>query len=274
MADAWTKGCSTKYQRLTAVIDHLRSGFRFDRDAAFESDDHLAEFLDKKTGGDHLFATTAVLMARELGFESRLVSGFYVRPASYDIGAGHSNVLPQDIHTWAEIQVDKDRWIEIEPTPGYRKPDYKPSLWLSTKRFAEQYWPIAMCVCGLTTIVYISRLIWMEGLLTFCWWISSVLKPSRRLALAVGIIETRARLLGHARPSAMPPRDWLLSEVVTPNSANAQCRESVESFCDLADRFIFGGARLLGQQEIQSINGFVGACSMSALKQFFREKQS
>ena len=73
------------------------------------------------------------MMARELGFPSRLVTGF---ARSFDL-ATDMRVLPQDVHVWAEIRLEDGRWFEVEATPSYAQPQYQPSLWLRAKKFLE-----------------------------------------------------------------------------------------------------------------------------------------
>ena len=112
-----------------------------------------------------MFATVAALKAREIGFQSRIVTGFYVRPNSFDIAAGHANVMPKDVHVWTEIQLDDGRWFEIEPTPGYREPVYTPSTWLVAKRFATAYWMHGLVIVGVFILLFFTRLVWIEWLL-------------------------------------------------------------------------------------------------------------
>ena len=125
LAAEWTAGSHHPYEKIQAIVSHLRAEFTFDRSAetAFPeivtpeiASGPVDEFLRTNRGGDHLFATTAALMAREIGLQSRLVTGFYVRPSAIEIAAGHTNVLPDDVHVWTEIRLDDGRWFEIEPT--------------------------------------------------------------------------------------------------------------------------------------------------------------
>ena len=66
------------FEQLSACLDKLRREFTFDRNGSAAAGS-LREFLKTRRGGDHLFATTAALLARKLGLPSRLVEGFYVR---------------------------------------------------------------------------------------------------------------------------------------------------------------------------------------------------
>ncbi|WP_372895641.1 transglutaminase family protein, partial [Stieleria sp.] len=130
----WTKELEAPYDKLQTIVTHLRTEFVFDRGGQSAATS-LEEFLRSRRGGDHLFATSAALMAREIGLSSRLVTGFYVRPDSFDPMAGHASVLPQDVHVWAEVRLQDGRWFEIEPTPSYEQPQYQPSWRLLARRF-------------------------------------------------------------------------------------------------------------------------------------------
>ena len=129
---------------------------------------------------------------------------------------------------------------------------------------------------GVVTFVYVTRLIWMEFLLKMTWWASFVLGPRRRLALAVRIIEIRAKLLGHSRPTGSPPRDWLLNNVTDQEKPDSQVNVVVRSFCDLADRLYFGNldTNSVSQGQLQVANGLVGALPMRTLKKTFAENRS
>lgn len=269
----WTAGQSTPYGKLRSIVDHLRTDFRFDRSVGTESDLPVDDFLEQRGGGVHLFATTAALMAREIGLQSRLVSGFYVRPSAMEIAAGHSNVLPTDVHVWAEVQLSDGRWVEIEPTPGFREPPYRPSWWLASKRFVAQNWPLGIGTLAVAGLLYATRLIWVEWLIFLSWWLSKPLGQRTRLAFAMRIIEFRARLLRQPRPKASPPRDWLLNDLLA--RADVALRARFEAFCDVADRVCFGhAAPAPDRNQRKVIDGVVSGLSLRTLRAHLTEEAS
>lgn len=244
LVSQWTSGHDHPHEKLQAIVGHLRDDFIFDRDTESRAEvgDAIAEgavdtFLRTRRGGDHLFATAAALMAREIGLRSRLVTGFYVRPFAVDVAAGHTNVLPQDVHAWVEIRLDDGRWFEIEPTPGYRQPIYAPSTWLMVKQFAAARWPHAIALMVLAAGLWMTRLFWIEIGLSVLYPIGALLWPSRQVMLAMGVLQTKAKLAGCPRVAGVPQRDWLLS-LTTSNEALA---DSTVRFCDAADRAAFAG---------------------------------
>ncbi|MCC9655893.1 transglutaminase-like domain-containing protein [Rhodopirellula halodulae] len=231
----WTAGVEGPYAKLNSVVDHLRDEFEFDREATAQTGQPLHEFLQTRSGGDHLFATTAALMARELGLHSRLATGFYVRPSAFDISAGHTNVLPTDVHVWTEIQMNDGRWFPIEPTPGYRQPAYQPSLWLRSKRFLAAYWPHLSLISLLACFAYLTRVRWIDLTLRVLYPIGSLLLPRHRVGLAMRVVQMRAKLAGCPRTTGMPQRDWLLGLTAQQDQAS----HAAKRFCDYADRMTF-----------------------------------
>ncbi|TWT73352.1 transglutaminase-like domain-containing protein [Allorhodopirellula solitaria] len=239
LADRVTREHEHAYDQLQAIVTHLRNNFTCDRSFAPTSDQAVSQFLDSRRGGDHLFATTAALLARELGLQSRFVTGFYVRPDAFDITAGHASVLPRDVHAWAEVRLADGRWFEIEPSPGYQRPDYRPSIWLASQQLAATYWPLAAIVVAASLAVFLSRRIWIEWLLTSIWRLTSWFYPQGNLRVAIWVIEARARLAGCQRSSGRPQRDWL-EELTQPDlTAQAVTRQ----FCDAADARFFSSSQ-------------------------------
>lgn len=272
LTQSWTSGHRSKYQQLDAVVSKLRDEFEFDRSVDFGSENQLEAFLDQRRGGDHLFATTAALMAREIGLKARLVTGFYVRPAAFEMAAGHSNVLSSDVHVWVEIAMEDGRWFEIEPTPGFRPPYYKPSLLLTTKRFAAAHWPHAVALVFMIVFVVVTRLIWTEWLVAIIWRLSAPLGARRRMELAMQIFEFRVRMLRHSRPETLPARQWLLENLFT--HVDKELFQRAESFCDVADQLCFGRPeqRNLLRDDLRIIDTFVRGLPLRILRKHLMEK--
>jgi hypothetical protein len=260
--EQWTRGITDPYQRLRGCLAGLRRDFTFDRQAAAAGDQPLRAFLTRRRGGDHHFATVAALLARKIGLESRLVTGFYVPPRFVDLATGTTNVRSEDVHVWAEVALRDGRWFEIEPTPGYRPPDYQPSLWLRAQRFAAAYWPMLILGVAGLAVLLLTRLVWMEWLLAACWHATAPLATRRRLKIAFWVIETRARLVGRPRAPGEPQRDWLLS---LPPAGEAS-GETVRRFCDLADRLVFGTRGAAGAVEPAVLDQVVPLFRIKALK--------
>ncbi len=237
LAKELTAGETNEYRQLQAIVEHLRDEFEFDRQADSDSDDPLERFFVSKRGGDHLFATAAAEMGRAIGLNTRLVSGFYVRPSALDVGQGHASVVAEDVHTWTEVQLKDGRWMEVEPTPGYRQPKYHPSNWLLAKRYAAAHWKEALSIALLIVFVYFTRVLWFELAARSAWLFGRVLPDRQRVRVLLGILQWRAVLAGKPRRTGMPQRDWLL--LLT--RSDDQLAASAVECCNAADRLVFGG---------------------------------
>ncbi|TWT70575.1 transglutaminase-like domain-containing protein [Crateriforma conspicua] len=249
------------YDQLRALIGYLRDNGTLDPQAVSDSVLPVSEFAGSTQGGSHLFATTAALLAREIGLQSRLVTGFYVRPSGFDMIAGHTSVRPDDVHVWAEIRLSDGRWFEVEPTPGYREPLYHPSLWLRCRQSVARQWPAITVGTAAAFLAYVTRRIWIDWTLYLVWWLAPMLRPRRRLGLAMWTIENRAKLVGQRRPRGQSQRDWMEQLTRDDHGLQTACQQ----FCDAADRLFYGGnddrveksstriVRLLNTQTISKI---------------------
>lgn len=114
----------TDWNRVMAIVDSLRSRIELDPSAVPSEDceDVVAFLLERGRGPDYLIATAAVLMIRDLGIPCRLCRGFFASPERFDYRSGQTEVLPEDLHTWAEVYAH-GMWIPIEPTGAYPIPN-------------------------------------------------------------------------------------------------------------------------------------------------------
>lgn len=237
LASRWGGDGGSRYERLMRIVSRLRTEFTFDRDTETLSDDPLDVFLKRRRGGDHLFATAAAVMGQAIGMETRLVTGFYVPQSGFDVVQGHAGIGPEDVHVWVEARMADGRWIEIEPTPGYASPNYRPSLWLRAKRFAAAWWPIPVVAGALLILLVRTRVIWVEVWLRLMWGLSRPFAARSRLRLLLWLLECRARLARVPRSEGITQRDWMLSVAGIDGAVADRCRD----FCDAADRLVFGG---------------------------------
>ncbi|MCG8649408.1 MAG: transglutaminase-like domain-containing protein, partial [Pirellulales bacterium] len=243
LARQWTAKADTPHDQLWTISNQLRREFTFDREVTHSGNDPLNQFLTARIGGDHLFATAAAVMAQELGFNARLVTGFYVPTGAFDFAAGHCEVMAEDVHTWVEVQLADGRWIELEPTPGYRQPFYEASTWLKLQRFAAAAWPHILFGILFLTVVYLSRIRWIDALLAAAWRFGRLAGDRTGLQLLMKILQIRARLVRQPRAPGHAQRDWL----ITLARDDAGLRASVRSCCDAADRMIFGDGKITAE---------------------------
>ena len=122
LAKGWVEGLPEGWCQVAAVIAALRRGYAHDRSATAPSGctDVVAEFLlQSHRGPDYLFASSAAVLLRSLGYPTRLVSGLYAAPGKYDPRTRHTPVTRDDVHFWVEVRLPNGHWVAVEPTPGY-----------------------------------------------------------------------------------------------------------------------------------------------------------
>ena len=108
LAMDWATGLPEGWGQVEAVIAALRSGYTHDRSATAPPacTDVVAEFLLRsRRGPDYLFASSAVVLLRSLGYPARAVSGLYAAPGRYDPRTRHTPVTGDDVHFWAEVRI-------------------------------------------------------------------------------------------------------------------------------------------------------------------------
>ena len=134
MLDRWVEGYESDFEKLVAIQDQLRL-FEYSVTAGLSdsestvSADYLTTFLlETKAGYCQQFATAFALLARQLGYSSRVAVGFLPGdnlqsdPASVssDTAARRGGVFSVrgiDAHAWPEVYFDQWDWVRFEPTP-------------------------------------------------------------------------------------------------------------------------------------------------------------
>ncbi|GIS60720.1 MAG: hypothetical protein CM1200mP2_29450 [Planctomycetaceae bacterium] len=122
LAELWTSGLPPGWRQIESITTNLRDNYVVDRSihASPEKDAPVHEFLfETRHGPEYLFASSAVVMLRSLGYPARVVSGFYARPDKYDARKKHTVVDASDAHFWCEVFVGGGTWLTVEPSPGY-----------------------------------------------------------------------------------------------------------------------------------------------------------
>jgi Transglutaminase-like superfamily/TgpA N-terminal domain len=113
----------TPYEQLVAIQARLRDSTEFtysvepgaEAKDQLASTDYLTRFLtETKTGYCQQFATAFAVLARSLGYPTRVVVGFLPGEASE---RGRYLVRGTDAHAWPEVYFEEYGWIAFEPTP-------------------------------------------------------------------------------------------------------------------------------------------------------------
>ncbi len=213
LARQWAAGLPRGWPQVTAVVAGLRERCRLDpgyRPADADAADRLAEFLfGSRRGPDYLFASSAAVMLRELGYTTRLAGGFYAGPGDYDAKTGQAAVTVRAAHTWAEVRLPDKRWAVVEATPGYAVagPDVP---WMARAVIAVRAHAAAVAAgLGLAVAAVVCRLRLIDAATAAGLW----LRPGRtwpdRAARTLWLVEFRARCAGRPRPVATTAGRWL-----------------------------------------------------------------
>ncbi len=189
LARSLVVGMPEGWRQIEAVIDALRQGYVHDRLHTVSPDctDVVAEFLLRsRRGPDYLFATSAAVLIRTLGYPVRVVSGLYAAPERYDPTTRHTPVSRGDIHFWAEVRLPDGIWVAIEPTPGYTLMGPARS-WsrqlhaalLAVWHWAKSRWMALLVAFAALVVIWWQRRELLDRLVTLAW----QLRGRRRAAL-------------------------------------------------------------------------------------------
>ncbi|GAA1982299.1 hypothetical protein GCM10009777_15060 [Microbacterium pumilum] len=86
-------------------------------------------------GDDEQFAVAVALIARELGFPSRVVMGARLASTEPDLPTCDGGVCrAQDLAVWTEVQSSDGEWVAVDVTPQYEQ---SPSLQVTEQRDPE-----------------------------------------------------------------------------------------------------------------------------------------
>jgi protein-glutamine gamma-glutamyltransferase len=220
LARDWAAESPEGWRQVEAVIAALRQGHVHDRSTTLPPDCHdvIAEFLlQTRRGPDYLFASSAAVLLRSLGYPTRVVSGLYAAPSRYDPRTRHTPVTGDDVHFWAEVRLPSGRWIAIEPTPGYElMPPVRPwSERIARALSVAAKWAINHTAGLLAAAVVLAGLVLrrrdvLDRLATVAIAFAPGCGSRRRVMQCLKLIERRARWAGHPRPTGLTLSRWYL----------------------------------------------------------------
>lgn len=217
LAALWTSNCPRGWPQVEAVIARLRSDFVHDNDALAPvgCEDVVGHFLATKRGPDYLFASTAAVLVRSLGFPARLVCGFYADSNRYDRRAGQTTVAREDAHVWVEVCISGGNWIPVEPTPGYEPPrtvqtwrEWACCVAVAAGDWLVNHWAFVTVLAVASLIVIWQRRLIADAAGCAVWRVSWLGSPRRVVLATLWLLERRARLAGCSRPRNWTPTAW------------------------------------------------------------------
>lgn len=245
LAETWTAETAPGWESIQAVMEKLRSGYRLadSLSGQEETEDPIDTFLFKtKRGPDYLFAASSALLLRELGYQVRIVSGFYASPERFDAASQQTPIYAQDAHFWVEVS-DGVNWHTLEPTPGYETlappRDFKTLVaevvWNVIVWLEMHKWALGMIAIGIS-LVWATRAILFDAAarISDVW---TMLRDDRRRVLhTLYVIQVREKLIGPKRPKGATLQSWLSQKRVV--AGEELLRRQAISLCSWA---LYGG---------------------------------
>ncbi|PQO46710.1 hypothetical protein C5Y93_07705 [Blastopirellula marina] len=271
LAETWTVDAEPGWDAVSAIVAKLRSEHALapNEDSAEPADDPIEEFLFRsKRGPDYLFAASAALLLRELGYQVRIVSGFYASPERFDSVSGQTPIYTQDAHFWVEV-CDGVNWHTVEPSPGYETlappRDFQTlvaeAIWFACDWCWLRKWTLAM-IAGLLGLAWVIRpLLFDLGVRVTELW--TVLCDERRRVLhTLCAIQVRERFLGPQRPKGATLQVWLSQKSIAVGE-EALRRQSL----DLCSWALYGGhsACPVDKADVDSLRRFTWKLSRRPL---------
>ncbi len=247
LARQWTAGIPVGYRQIEAIVDHLRADYTVDRSAVIpEGTDNSVDYFLRvsRRGPDYLFASSAAVMLRSLGYSTRVVNGFYASPENYDSRKRLTPIRSDDLHFWAEVYVGASTWLEIEPTPGYEQlctpPDLLEIAWMAAKGvgdWSRDHWPWLVAVGCSVVAAWRNRRVIRERLATWVWGVFPCRDPRERVLQTLRLLDLRYRGFGPPARAGETLRRQLLRDL---NQIPPEQRPFVLQFLQCADWAAFG----------------------------------
>jgi protein-glutamine gamma-glutamyltransferase len=242
LAKSIVAGLPEGWCQVEAVIAALRQGYSHERSSAAPvgCTDAVADFLLRsREGPDYLFASSAAVLLRSLGYPTRVVSGLYAAPARYDPRTRHTPVTGEDVHFWAEVRMPDGLWVAVEPTPGYDLlPPVRPwferiaRVLAATGRWARAHTAgLLALVIGLIVLARRSHFL-LDRLATISFGLFPETDSRRFVMRALQLVERRARWAGRARPPGLTLARWYCPVA---SEAASEPRIALEGLVWLAD---------------------------------------
>jgi protein-glutamine gamma-glutamyltransferase len=234
LAKEWAGDAERGWSQVEVIASRLREHCEYAPDEVLpeECRDSVAHFLlNSRRGPDYLFASAAAVLLRHLGYSTRVVSGFYASPGSFDSRSRHTPVLPSDVHFWTEVELGSGVWATVEATPGYAT--LEPPVGIAQQcllaicaagRWCYQHIiGLIACVLVLAGVVYCRRLL-CDVVLQVWWNIASRRSVDSCVRATVRLIEHRFRWAGRSRPTHVSPVRWYTQTTIDHTDANLMRR--------------------------------------------------
>lgn len=118
LADSLTRDHDTRYDKVVAVEQWLRSEFSYTRElprtAGEASLDHF--LFERLAGHCEYFSSAMVVLLRAAGIHARNVNGFL--GGRWNEFGRYLAVTQNEAHSWVEVWFPNYGWVTFDPTPG------------------------------------------------------------------------------------------------------------------------------------------------------------
>jgi len=206
-------------------------------------------------------------MLRSLGYDTRLVLGFYVNPKNRESAGGEFRVFKEDAHVWLEVCVADGIWVPVEPTPGYLQPEFKRSLFARLAAVAMWSLPYLAIIVVLGIAGWYWRAVWGEGLCLLVWYASSCLGQRKRLRVWTTVLDVRCWLANSPRPKGIAQRRWLKQFC----TSNQDVGVRLDGCFDALDAIVFGGRTMKSCNWVVIANELIRELSVGFIVRCQRE---
>ncbi len=116
-------GTSGAFNVAMMIKHYLDTHYRYSYQVHTSTSDIVNEFLFVgHQGYCDQFSTAFIMMMRSLGIPARWVVGY--DPGTYVKSLGGYLIRQVDAHSWAQIWIQGDGWVPVDPTPGFHFPHY------------------------------------------------------------------------------------------------------------------------------------------------------
>lgn len=223
-AEGMIQECSTRgvgqltdWQKVEAIVRWLRSNCVVDpMSVPPETCEDVVQFLlDTKRGPDYLIASTACVLIQSIGIPCRLATGFYVAPSRYDYRTGQTEVMPDDLHAWAEVLVHGS-WVPVEPSATYDVPREFRSwqqwaiavIWASYEYIVRYPLTIFSCVATTCALVFLRRRL-LDAACSVFFATTQCLPMRNRVLASVFLLRWRLWVWSIRQPNQATVQQWL-----------------------------------------------------------------
>lgn len=243
LAGQLTDGVPRGWPQIMAIENYLRTSCTLDRSAtvSLDASSPMEEFLfETRRGPEYLFASSAAVLLRSIGYQTRVVSGFYARPDRYDAERRNTPVFAEDAHVWCEVGIGASTWLTLEPSPGYQLLTPPPNLWEKLMLGLHAAWRllvrqsgVLLAVAVILVLMFLQRRFLEDAVRTVRWRFIPGSDPRTRAAGLAELIDHRLRLAGLQRRTGTTLSRWANQPRLVP------IRGELKRIANLADQAAF-----------------------------------